>query len=64
MTETFDYRGKRIEVTASKVGKRWTWHYTIDGRNFKQNSEEFAPDGTTAISEGKWHAQGAIDRTP
>lgn len=62
MTETFEYHGHKIKVTASKVGRHWTWYYTIDGRSFKQNSEELAPDASTAISEGKYHAQGVIDR--
>jgi hypothetical protein len=62
MIESFDYYGHTVEVRSSRTGRRWTWEYTIDGRNFKRNSEVLATNESTAICDGRWHAQDVIDR--
>jgi hypothetical protein len=57
MSEEFVYEVRKIKVGTRKVGRHWTWWYTIDGAHFKENSEELAPTESVAIQEARYHAE-------
>ena len=62
MDRCFEYQGHRVEVSAKKVGQRWTWANAIDVKHVRRNWEDTLSTEKEALAYGASDARFSIDR--